>query len=135
MTARALPACRSGHRHPDTWHSRQPDEQAEARAVCLACPLRAACVPVVLAMESGLAAADRHGIWAGLDGEQRAALDPTTPVTVTVPPTRQPDIIRENATWLITEHGYDTATTARQLRISVRHLQRTLAADDTEAVA
>ena len=39
MAAR-LPACQSGTRHPDTWHSTDPDEQAEARGVCLACPQR-----------------------------------------------------------------------------------------------
>jgi hypothetical protein len=74
-----LPACQSGTRHPDTWHSRDPEEQAEARAVCLACPTRLACQAAVLGVERGWPAIDRHGIWAGLDGDQRAVLDPTTP--------------------------------------------------------
>lgn len=77
MTARPLPACRGGIRHPDTWHSNDPGEQAEARAVCLACPTRLACQAAVLGVERGWPAMDRHGIWAGLDGEERAALDPT----------------------------------------------------------
>jgi hypothetical protein len=81
MAARTLPACQSGTRHPDTWHSHHPDQQAEARAVCLACPTRPACQTAVLAAEAGLPAADRHGIWAALDGDQRADLDPTTPAT------------------------------------------------------
>jgi hypothetical protein len=130
-----LPACQSGIRHADTWHSRDPEEQAEARAVCLACPTRLTCQAAVLGVERGWPAMDRHGVWAALDGEQRAALDPTAPATAAEPPVTRPDIIRENATWLITEYGYDTETAARQLRISVRHLQRTLAADDTEAAA
>lgn len=88
MAARALPACQSGHRHPDTWHSRDPEEQAEARAACLACPLRPACQAAVLGVERGWVAIDRHGIWAGLDGEQRAALDPTAGTL----PTPGPDV-------------------------------------------
>lgn len=72
-------ACQSGARHPDTWHSHDPAEQTEARAVCWACPGRPACQTAVLAAEQGLPATARHGIYAALNGEERAALDPTTP--------------------------------------------------------
>ncbi|MEU6342168.1 WhiB family transcriptional regulator [Streptomyces sp. NPDC046977] len=72
-------ACLTGTRHPDTWHSTNPAEQAEARAVCQACPARVACRTRILAAEAGLPALDRAGIHAGLDPEERAALDPTIP--------------------------------------------------------
>jgi len=78
MAAR-LPACQSGTRHPDTWHSTNPDEQTEARGVCLACPDRPLCQTVVLATETGWPAEDRHGIYAALNGQERAGLDPTAP--------------------------------------------------------
>jgi len=71
-----LPACQSGTRHPDTWYSTNPGEQAEARAICLACPQRAACQTTVLGIEAGRSAKRRHGIWAALDPAERAALDP-----------------------------------------------------------
>jgi hypothetical protein len=72
-------ACRTGTRHPDTWHSDHPDEQAEARAVCQACPTLALCRATVLAAERGIAGELRHGIHGGLTGPERAALDPTAP--------------------------------------------------------
>jgi hypothetical protein len=75
----AVLACLNGTRHPDTWHSSDPAEQAEARAVCQACPALAPCRTRILAAEAGLPAADRAGIHAGLDADERAALDPTIP--------------------------------------------------------
>lgn len=79
--AHPLPACQSGTRHPDTWHSTHPDEQAEARAVCWPCPTRAQCQTTVLATEAGWPATDRHGIYAALTGTERADLDPTAGTT------------------------------------------------------
>lgn len=52
-------ACRA---HPDlTWYSRGRLRVAAAKAVCAGCPVRGECA----------AAADDHGIWAGLDEVER----------------------------------------------------------------
>jgi hypothetical protein len=101
MAAHALPACQNGTRDPDTWYSTRLDEQAEARAVCFACPLRPACQAAVLGFERGWPAMDRHGIWAGLDGNERTALDPTA----TARPAR-----------LLTECGTEAAYTRHKRR-------------------
>ncbi|MGW4602706.1 WhiB family transcriptional regulator [Streptomyces sp. NPDC004532] len=51
----------------------QPTAQvtAEAKRVCAACPIQAACLDTALAEEGGMGAAGRYGIRGGLTGEQR----------------------------------------------------------------
>lgn len=79
----ARAACRND---PDAWHPRGTTGQwkhhiATVRRICNAvCPVREKCLQHILRAETGLAANSRWGIAAGLDGDERAALDPTTPV-------------------------------------------------------
>jgi hypothetical protein len=118
-----LPACQSGIRHPDTWHSRDPEEQAEARAVCLACPTRLVCQAAVLGVERGWPAIDRHGIWAALDGEQRADLDPTTPAA-SGPAPRYVQLAEDTA-WL-ERHGVPRTQVPDRLGVSRDYLNKSL---------
>lgn len=73
-------ACR---KDPDLWHIDSTTGPAlllteEARRICnTACPVRQQCLDQILRIETGWGANTRHGIYAGLDGKQRAALDPT----------------------------------------------------------
>lgn len=50
----------------------------EAKTTCKTrCPVLDECFVATLAAERGTGAKSRHGIFAGLDPEERAALDPT----------------------------------------------------------
>lgn len=122
MTWHDTAACRSGTRHPDTWHSNDPDEQAEARAVCQACPVLNTCETTALALEAGLPAEYRHGIYAGLDPNERAAMDPTAPA--------KPTPLRE-----YTPCGTPSAQRRHQRRNETCTLCRTQAKAQPEQVA
>lgn len=47
-----------------------------ARVTCYGCPVRAACYAHIMMAERGLGEAARYGIYAGLTGAERYALDP-----------------------------------------------------------
>lgn len=53
-----------------------PDQAAAGVAACWVCPLRARCLTVALEEERGTPARERFGIRGGLNGHQRAGLDP-----------------------------------------------------------
>lgn len=76
--------------HTDDWHTRtactrpgidpdvffNTDDTDEARTICRRCPVQATCLREILTAEQGFGKNRRLGIIAGLDGEERAALDP-----------------------------------------------------------
>jgi hypothetical protein len=59
---------------PDLFLAETGHALREARAVCTACPVTAACLTAALAEERGTPAAGRAGIRGGLTPEQRAEL-------------------------------------------------------------
>lgn len=46
-----------------------------AKTICAGCPVIDECLAFILAAEAGTPRAHRHGIWAGLNGAQRWALE------------------------------------------------------------
>ncbi|MBQ0827659.1 WhiB family transcriptional regulator [Streptomyces tagetis] len=50
-------------------------DRARARALCGGCPVSEQCLAAVLRREDGLRPGHRHGIFAGLTGPERAAID------------------------------------------------------------
>jgi hypothetical protein len=91
LTAQIVPgwsteaACASSSLHPDTWFGEpgEPRSQA-ARAVCVYCPVRRACLAHALARD------EQDGIWGGADPTDRAwlrlALTDGTPLSVVLGP-------------------------------------------------
>lgn len=64
-------ACRTGTLHPDAWFpaSRDPEDSAEARQVCLTrCPVRDEC------LNAALRSLAIDGIWGGTDRDERRAM-------------------------------------------------------------
>ncbi|MGW5408974.1 WhiB family transcriptional regulator [Streptomyces spiralis] len=65
-------ACRAAE-DPDLWFRKK--DRVKARTICRQeCPVREECLAAVLAREEGLGAGYRAGIFAGLNGAQRAVL-------------------------------------------------------------
>ncbi|MEU4205612.1 WhiB family transcriptional regulator [Streptomyces sp. NPDC026294] len=60
---RTRPAC-SGD-DPELWFSPLPEDRAAAKATCLRCPLRRACLTTALDSK------ERFGVWGGLDASER----------------------------------------------------------------
>jgi hypothetical protein len=59
---------------PDLWFPEPGDHAAEAaaKAGCMTCPYRAACLAIALA------ARETHGVWGGLTAAERREADPRT---------------------------------------------------------
>ncbi len=71
-------ACRSSGEDPDLWYpagfnTADDKQQADdARAICLACPVRVACLESTLAEEEGKSHLYRWGVRGGLFPRERA---------------------------------------------------------------
>ncbi|MET9012278.1 WhiB family transcriptional regulator [Streptomyces olivaceoviridis] len=70
-----LAACRADDVDPETFF---PDQNvaglAKARAICKGCPVARQCLADCLEAEGGRAAANRHGVYAGMTPKQRERL-------------------------------------------------------------
>lgn len=59
-------ACRGAD--PEQFFAFSPAVSAKAKKVCAACPVRGRC------LQHALAAGEDHGVWGGLDEDERRAL-------------------------------------------------------------
>lgn len=59
---------------PDMWFSGNPTEQAEAKRICGACPVRAGCLAHALGLDG--TAGEPHGVWGGRTPEERRRPEP-----------------------------------------------------------
>ena len=50
---------------PDDWHSTEKEDVARAKAVCMECEIRVACLDYSIRND------ERFGVWGGLDHDQR----------------------------------------------------------------
>lgn len=57
-------ACR-GHKNPDLWFPERGEANAEAKAICHACPVRRACLDFALTHRI------QYGVWGGRSALQR----------------------------------------------------------------
>ncbi|MFF4403769.1 WhiB family transcriptional regulator [Streptomyces sp. NPDC001404] len=67
----ASAACAQKDADPEWWHSNLRKDRVKARARCRNCPLQEPCLAEAMHREGDARAADRKGIYGGLDGQQR----------------------------------------------------------------
>ena len=63
---------------PDLFFSDQGEDTRPAKRACRMCPVIAECRAYVMDLESGWVSWQRHGIWAGMTGDERWKADPLT---------------------------------------------------------
>ncbi|MFC8598758.1 MULTISPECIES: WhiB family transcriptional regulator [unclassified Isoptericola] len=75
----APPVCTTWDlRRSDPWFpvdELRPGAAEQGKLLCGLCPVLTRCFREVMALERGLRARHRFGVWAGLDPEERARLD------------------------------------------------------------
>lgn len=69
-------ACRADGIDPELFFPAQENGPSlkKARAVCKRCPVKPSCLQDAMATEGGKPATSRHGVYAGLTGNQRYGL-------------------------------------------------------------